>query len=220
MGHTMSDVTTSVTRSTTRVSEPVPPGNGDNNVAGVADASEVFWTAARLCQALFSVLGEVGKFLNQTLEKTIADLRIRTSAQALILNSGPPTGSTLKDDQKFPLGGTDASGDKSNPVSTKRANDLLDYLHSFGLASTFPAWFATDPTKKVPNESRDVLLGDFKQWQTELNNQIERIKNDSQVESTKAKGTLDSSSAAIDLATAIIKIMVSNAQSAASALKM
>nr|WP_314623018.1 hypothetical protein [uncultured Noviherbaspirillum sp.] len=217
----MPDVTTSVTRPTTPASEPAAAVTGENKVASVADAAEVFWIASRLCQALFSVLGEVGKFLNQALEKTIADLRLRTSAQALFLNSGPPNNGTItKDEQKFPLGGTDASGDTSNPVSTKRANDLLDYLHSFGLALEFPAWFAKDPSKKVLNESREVPLGDYKKWQTDLTNQIERIKNDSQVESTKAKGTLDSSSAAIDLATAIIKIQVSNAQSAASALKM
>ena len=83
----------------------------------------------------------------------------------------------------------------------------------------FPPSYATDPTRKVPNEARNVVLGSFKGWQQELNNQTERIKNDSQVESTKAKGTLDSSSAAIDLATAIVKIMVTNTQTIAASLK-
>jgi hypothetical protein len=215
----MADITTSNTRTTTPASEPAPPVTADNNVASAPDPAEVFWQLARLCQDMFSVLGEVGKFLNQVLEKTIADLRLRTSAQGLIINSGPPPASNLTDDKAFPLGGTDASGDKLNPVSTKRANDLLDYLHSFGLAMDFPPSYATDPTKKVPNEARNVVLSTFKGWQQELNNQTERIKNDSQVESTKAKGTLDSSSAAIDLATAIVKIMVTNTQTIAASLK-
>ena len=98
---------------------------------------------------------------------------------------------------------------------------MLDYLHSFGLAMDFPAGYATNPSLKLDeNTRRSAIVGTFKEWGLSLNAQSDRLKNSATVETTKAEGALKSSSAAIELATSIIKNNIAIAQSIDKQFKM
>ncbi|SMP45115.1 hypothetical protein [Noviherbaspirillum suwonense] len=164
------------------------------------DTTEVFWELSRLCYTLFTVLGAVGKFINEVIRNDVAALAARNSAQSLVLESGPkPSETPPKDNQPFGFGGTDEN-------ALQRANELMDYFHQFGIASDFPPGYDKDQSIRVTETTRNQMtVGQFNNYINLMNNQVDRYKNNSGTESTKAKGTLDSINAAIELSTAVVK---------------
>jgi hypothetical protein len=189
-------------------STPVSAAPSDS--VSATDATDVFWELADLNVKLYLVLGAAAQFINDTLKQIVADLRVRNSAQALALDSGvPPDEPPPAINAPFRFGGGIKEAnekDDRNKIALKRANDLLDYFHSFGIATEFPEGYSADPSVKATETTRrTVTVGQFNTWVNLLGNQIDRLKNDSSVEGTKGQGTMKSSSAAIESATTYIK---------------
>jgi hypothetical protein len=227
MGQMMSDTTIPLGGSTATTTAPTQTPSATSVVTSANDASAEFAECAALCVSIFGALGAVGRFINDLLKKYNADLNALNSAQALVLESGPPRDAPPppNPDQGFAFGGGTSVPDpdpknSANIAATKRANDLLDYLHAFGIAMNFPPGYATNPSLKVDETTRRLATpNNFKEWQSQLTNTTDRIKNFSTVESTKASGTLKSGSAMIEEATSLIKNQNSMGQTVSTNLK-
>jgi hypothetical protein len=182
-----------------------------SKVSGTKDATEVFWELSRLCYSLFTVLGAVGQFINDTLKDDVASLAARNSAQALVLDSGPqPSADPPKENAQFPFGGTGENG-------LKRANDLMDYFHKFSIGNEFPPGYDKNNGTRISDaERKTVTVGQFKTWVGLMQNQIDRLKNNSTVETTKANGSLQSINAAMEMSTAVIKNITTTLQAVAT----
>lgn len=204
--------------------EPAPT-IADAVVSSPKDPTITFWELAELCYELFKVLGAVTQYLNDELQKSVLNLRDLNTAQLLANQSGPPADPPLKPGDGFAFGGGTADPnsdpDGSNAAGLKRANDLLAILHRYGLATDIPADYLKNNGAVLTEASRrNITVQAFTNLQSNLTNSVERIKNSSGVQTTKAEGALKSSNAAVELSTGVTKGLISMEQVVAGALKM
>lgn len=183
------------------------------------DPSDVFYRLVRLTYDLFVAISGWMDFVNKALQKQVTDLKLRNQAQDLAIPSGPQLKANKdeawKDSDPFPFGGTATDG-----TALTRANKLLDYLHSFDIATDVPAEYKTDKNAQLTETSRNAItVQQFNGWQNSLKNQIEQLKNASQVDSTRADGIQKSANAALDLSTSFLKTIQTAVQALAQLIK-
>lgn len=203
---------------TTGESDSVAPP-ATESVTATPDPSESFYRLVRLTYDLFVAISGWMDFVNKSLQKQVTDLSLRNQAQNLTILAGPQLkpnkNEAWKDGDVFPFGGTATDGS-----GLDRANQLLDYLHSFDIATDVPEGYKSDQNAKLTDTSRNqITVQQFNGWQNSLKNQIEQIKNASQVDSTKADGIQKSANAALDLSTAFQKSIQTAQQSLAQLIR-
>lgn len=204
---------------TTAADEDVPPET-TQSVTAKPDPSESFEKLVQLTYQLYVAISGWMDFVNRSLEKQVADLRLRNQALELTVPAGPQLkadkNEAWKDGDPFPFGGTATDG-----TALERANKLIDYLHSFDIATDVPPEYKNDANAKLTDASRNqITVQQFNSWQNVLKNQIEQLKNASQTESTKADGVQKSANAAIDLSTAFRKSLQTAQLSLAQSIKV
>ena len=194
-----------------------PPAT--ESVTATPDPGESFYRLVRLTYDLFVAISGWMDFVNKSLQKQVTDLSLRNKAQNLAILAGPQLkpkkDEAWKDGDVFPFGGTATDGS-----GLDRANQLLDYLHSFDIATDVPEGYKSDNNVKLTDTNRnEITVQQYNGWQNTLANQITQIKNASQVDSTKADGIQKSANAALDLSTAFQKSIQTTQQSLAQLIR-
>ncbi len=203
---------------TTAAGGGVPP-EPTQSLTTKPNADESFRQLVRLTYELYVAISGWMDFVNKSLQKQVTDLKLRNQAQNLTILAGPQLkpnkDEAWKDGDTFPFGGTATDGS-----ALDRANELLDYLHSFDIATDVPPEYKSDENAKLIETSRDqITVQQFKGWQNTLTNQIEQLRNSTATETTKADGIQKSANASLDLATAFLKSIQTAQQSLAQLIK-